>query len=247
MAVRVFDRFHPTMNTTQQVDLCRAYLQSSAVPEGRSKGARKPDGPVVTISRAAGARGSAIAKVLVKRLADEPAIPHLRPWTLFDQNLLQQVIKEHHLPEKIAEYFPEDKPDEIRHMIGELLGLHPSAISTLRKIAETIRSIAKAGNAVIVGRGAGFITADIERAVHVRLVGSDAVRIHHFARRAGISEQQAAVEVAKIDRGRKRYIKSNFKRDIEDPRCYDLVINTDRFSDDQAASLILHALRGLTV
>lgn len=230
------------MNTDQQLELVRAYLKTCAVPESRAKGREKPAGPVVTISRAAGSRGSAIAGLLVKKLAGQELVAGGRPWTLFDQNLLQQVIKDHCLPENTAEYFPEDKPDEIRHMIGELLGLHPSTTTTLRRIAETIRRISKAGNAVIVGRGGNFITRDIERSVHVRLVGSEAARVRHFARRAGISEDQAATEVANIDRARKRYVRSTFKRDIDDPRFYDLVINTDRFTDEQAASLISHAL-----
>lgn len=231
------------MKTDHQLDLCRAYLHSTAAPVNLAKGLQKDDGPVVTISRAAGARGSSIAKLLVGRLSNERAIPQLRPWTLFDQNLLQHVVKEHRLPENTAVYFPEDKPDEIRHTIGELLGLHPSITTTLRKIAETIRRISKAGNAVIVGRGANFITPDIARSVHVRLVGDEENRIRHFARRAGISEEKAAAEVAKIDRGRRRYIKSTFKRDIEAAGNYDLVINTDRFSDEQAAMLIAEALR----
>lgn len=231
------------MNTDQQLELCRAYLKTCAAADGRSKGLEKPDGPLVTISRAAGSRGSAIAGLLVGRLAADPSIPRARPWTLFDQNLLQHVVREHRLPENTAAYFPEDKPDEIRHMIGELLGLHPSSITTLRKIAETIRGIAKAGNAVIVGRGANLITRDIARAVHVRFVGSASARVRHFARRAGLSDELAAAEVAKIDRARKRYVRSAFKRDIEDPDGYDLVINTDRFTDEQAATLILDALR----
>lgn len=231
------------MNTDQQLELCRVYLKTCAVPDSRARGHEKPDGPVVTISRAAGSRGSAIASLLAGKLAADSTIPSPRPWTLFDQNLLAHVIMEHRLPENTADYFPEDKPDEIRHAIGELLGLHPSTTTTLRKIAETIRRISKTGNAVIVGRGGNFITQDIARSVHVRLVGSEAARVRHFARRAGISEEQAGAEIAKIDRGRKRYIKSTFKRDIEDPRHYDLVLNTDRFTDEQAVSLIHHALR----
>lgn len=231
------------MNTDQQLELCRTYLKICAFPDGRARGREKPDGPLVTISRAAGSRGSAIAELLVQRLAGESSVPRSLPWTLFDQNLLQQVIREHRLPAKTAEYFPEDKPDEIRHMIGELLGLHPSSVTTLRKIAETIRGIAKAGNAVIVGRGANLITRDIARAVHVRFVGSASARVRHFARRAGLSEELAAAEVVRIDRARKRYVRSAFKRDVEDPGLYDLVVNTDRFTDEQAATLIVDALR----
>lgn len=243
MGMRVFSGLDNAMKTDHQVELCRAYLHSTAAPESETKGAERPDGPVITISRAAGSRGSSIAAVLVRHLANDRTLPRGRPWTLFDQNLLQQVVKDHRLPESTEKYFPEDKPDEIRQTIGELLGLHPSAITTLRKIAETVRRISKTGNAVIVGRGGNFISPDIKRSVHVRLTGDESNRIRHFARRAGITQEEAAIEVAKLDRGRKRYIKSAFKRDIDDPRFYDLVINTDRFTDEQAAALILEVLR----
>ena len=223
-------------------DLCRAYLYASELA-GQTPG--RPvvtEGPVITISRAAGARGTRIAEVLVKRLEQDKLLPRRRPWTLFDQNLIQHVISEHHLPENTAEFFPEDKTDEIRSAIAEMLGLHPGVHNTMIKTAETIRRLAKAGNVVIVGRGGNFLTADIPLSLHVRLVGSESCRISHFARRSGLDHAAAAAEVTRIDRARKRYIKTRFKRDIDDPLGYDLVLNTDEFDDEQAVSVIIAAI-----
>jgi cytidylate kinase len=230
------------MSEENLTNLCLAYLYASEVA-GRPGG--KPavtEGPVITISRAAGARGTHIAMDLVKRLAGDKTLPRRRPWTLFDQNLIQHVITEHHLPEKTAEFFPEDKTDEIRAVIAEMLGLHPGTHTTLMKMAETIRRLAKAGNVVIVGRGGNFLTADIALSLHVRLVGSESCRVRNFARRSGLDHAAAAAEVARIDRARKHYIKSRFKKDIDDPPGYDLVLNTDDFDNEQAVSVILTAI-----
>lgn len=232
------------MSANLQLDLCRAYLQSTANVKIKGAANTAVEGPVVTISRAAGARGNSIAEVLVRELEKNDRIPKRHPWTLFNQNLVQQVIEEHRLPETTAEYFPEDKADDVRAVIAEILGLHHGVYTTVRKTAETIRRIAKAGNTVIVGRGANLITADISNSVHVRLVGNLEIRIRHFAQHFGLSRKQAAAEVVRLDRARKRYIRAHFKADIDDPLLYDLTLNTDRFSDMEAARLIITALEG---
>jgi hypothetical protein len=230
------------MSGENLTNLCLAYLYASEVAGRQSGKPAVTEGPVITISRAAGARGTHIAMDLVKRLAQDNTLPRRRPWTLFDQNLIQHVITEHHLPEKTAEFFPEDKTDEIRSVIAEMLGLHPGTHTTLMKMAETIRRLAKAGNVVIVGRGGNFLTADIALALHVRLVGSESRRVGNFARQSGLDHAAAAAEVARIDRARKHYIKSRFKKDIDDPLGYDLVLNTDDFDNGQAVSVILAAI-----
>lgn len=212
---------------------------------GKSRGdlAEKSPGPVITISRASGARGRTIAATLVQRLVALHSVPRHLPWTLFNQNLIQHVIEEHGLPERTAEFFREDRaPEDIRSIIGEILGLHPGVYNTRVKTAETIRRLGEAGNTVIVGRGGNFITADIERSVHVRLVGSEAVRASHVARREGISHERAILMIHQIDQARRRYIKRVFRKNIDDPVDYDLVLNTDHFSDEEAADLIIAAL-----
>ena len=236
------------MRNEHLVESCRAYLNSSVAGKSRGDGGEKTSGPVITISRASGARGRTIAAVLVERLAGIRSLTRHLPWTLFNQNLIQHVIEEHGLPERTAEFFREDRaPEEIRSIIGEILGLHPGVYNTQVKTAETIRRLGEAGNTVIVGRGGNFITADIGRSVHVRLVGSEAIRASHVARREGISHAKALEMIHQIDQARRRYIKRVFGKNIEDPVSYDLVLNTDHFTDEQAADLIIAALLQRTV
>ena len=231
------------MPRSLSIDLCQAYLQSAAAADGPDQ-THKPDGPVITISRAAGARGNSIAEELIRQLQQRQDLPHQYPWTLFNQNLLQQVIEEHALPGTTADYFPEGRCGEIRTAIAEILGLHAGTQTTVRKTAETIRRIGKSGFTVIVGRGANFITADIAHAVHVRLAGSEKSRIRHYARHFQLSQQDAAGTVARIDRARKHYIRCHFHADIDNPLLYDMVINTDELTDATAAHVIIAALAG---
>jgi cytidylate kinase len=231
------------MSPMTQLDLCRSYLAAStSVSQAGRKPGTAPDGPVVTISRQAGARANTIATELVKELSRSKKIPLNRPWTVFNQNLLDHVIREHCLPEQTAAYFPEDRPDEIRALIAEMLGLHPGSYTSARKMAETIRSLAVAGNTVIVGRGANLITMGIKQSLHVRFVGSRESRVRHYARKFGLSDGDAAREVDRLDRARKRYVKSNFEHDIEDSKYYDLVVNTDGYDNASVCRMLRLAL-----
>jgi cytidylate kinase len=232
-----------SMKSNLQVESCLAYLQSSAA--GGREGDKAHRGPVVTISRQCGARGTSIARVVATILQGDRFFAKGRPWTVFDQNLLQYLIDEHQLPERTAAFFSEDRdPQRIRTVIGEILGLHPGVFNTHARTAEAIRHLAEEGNIVFVGRGANFITADIHHAVHVRLVGSEAVRVQHVARREGLNAAKAAEMVRHIDHARDHYVRSVFRKDIGDPLHYDLFINTDHFTDGAAADLIVTTLRG---
>lgn len=230
------------MNANGQSNLCRAYLYASATGPAKSTHRRPAHGPVVTISREAGARGNSIAHALIPELEASEVIPKYRPWTQFNQDLVDHCIREHKLPERTAQYFPEDKPEEIRSLIAEMLGLHAGAHTNARKVAETIRRLAETGNAVLVGRGANLVAANVKHALHVRFVGDPQIRARHFAKLYNLPLKAATEEIMKRDRARKRYIKATFNRDIEDACQYDLIINTDRFDNAAVARLIRLAL-----
>ena len=52
-------------------------------------------------------------------------------------------------------------------------------------------------------------------------------------------DRKAALElIRREDRGRKRYLRKYFRKDIDDPLLYHLVINTDFVSYQEAARLI---------
>jgi cytidylate kinase len=66
-----------------------------------------------------------------------------------------------------------------------------------------------------------------------------------MSRKLGVSEDEAAVKVAAIDRQRVQFVRDHFNRDTTDSSLYDLVLNTERFSVEQCGDLIVEALHRL--
>lgn len=215
---------------------CLSYINCQLRPGGTKSFARSFSPPSVTISRMVATGGRTIASKLAAYL--QARAPADCQWTVFDRNLLEKVLEEHHLPKRIAEYMPENHKSMLGDMLEELLGLHPSAWTIVQQTAETILHLAHLGHVIVVGRGANIITRRLESVLHVRLVGSLEKRIERVEQVYGL-ERQNAIEFIQIqDKGRKRYIKDNFGKDIDDPLLYHLILNTDYLSHDEAARLI---------
>jgi cytidylate kinase len=204
---------------------------------------RPPSVPrqVITISRETGSGAHVVAQELVPRLQAR-ALPGSSPWAVFDRNLVDRVLKDHELPDRLAEFMPEDKVSGIADTIDELFGLHPSAWTLLRKTADTILRLAALGNVILIGRGANILTAKLEHAFHVRLVGSVERRVEYIQEHQHLGREAAAEYVRVEDLGRRRYVKKYYGADIDDPLLYHLVINTDRVPYAEAARMIAEAV-----
>lgn len=196
--------------------------------------------PAVTISRQTGAGGRTVASKLAEYL--QARVPVECGWTVFDKNLMDKVLADHHLAQAVSRYEPEGHKAFFRDWMEEFLELHPPTWSVVQQTAETIWKLATMGHAIIVGRGAAVVTAGLPQVFHVRLVSpverrlAQVQEVYHL-------EADAAREFLKTeDKGRARYLKDHYHRDIEDPLLYDLVINTDRCGHDAAAELIGEAI-----
>jgi len=205
--------------------------------------ASKSDGirRAVTLSRQTGCGALGIAELLREQLqARTPA--GTPPWTIFDQNLLTQMLSDHHLPQRLAKFVPENHVSWITDTMEELFGLHPSAEVLVRKTAETILHLAQLGNVIIVGRGGNIITASLPHVLHVRLVGSVERRVERLCEEFKQTRESALAFLRKEEEGRRRYLKTYYHADIENPLLYHVTLNTDNFTPSGAAKLIATAL-----
>lgn len=197
--------------------------------------------PAITISRQAGAGAHGVADAIVAEL--EPKATQGSPrWTVFDRNLVETVLRDHDLPGRLARFMPEDRIDAVADAIDELFGLHPASSVLVRKTASSILRLAEIGNVVIIGRAANLVTASVDTAFHVRLVGSLERRIARVQGELDLTPEKAAEYVRAQDVARTRYVKRYYGKDIADPLQYHLVINTDRMSPTEAARVISDAV-----
>jgi cytidylate kinase len=198
--------------------------------------------PFVTFGHETAAGASTVGRLLVS-LLDESFREEGQGWVFLDKDLLSHVLATHHLPEHLASYLPEDKVSEIKSVIGELVGLHPSLWELEHKVSEAIMQLAYLGHVVIAGRAAYLITQSLAGGFHVRLVASPEVRIERMMHLLHCSASVAATRVRETDHARQRFVRTRFGQDLDDPHIYDLVINTDRMTPMAVARLIVDSLR----
>jgi cytidylate kinase len=227
------------MSTPLGIEHCLNFINCNLQPPSNAAvvSEEKAVKCAITISRQSGCGAHVVAEKLAVYLgARVPAGG--RPWTVFDRNLVEAVLADHHMPERYARFMPEDRVSEVQDMIDELFGLHPDSWTLVQRISATIVRLAKVGNAIILGRGANLITADLPHMLHVRMVASLERRVESFQVFEQLSRKEALERIQREDLGRERYLKKHFEKNIDDPLLYHLVVNTDLVSLDDAARLI---------
>jgi cytidylate kinase len=231
------------MNAEPRWEQCLTFINrqlGAANGPGRSPLAAR-QWQAVTISRQAGSGGHAVAEELAELLQAQQK-KEASPWTVFDRNLVEKVLEDHHLPARIARFMPEDRKSQIEDSVEELCGLHPPAWALVGKTTETILHLAELGNVILLGRGANIVTGKLDYVFHVRLVGSLAKRVECIQKNRSVGKKAALNFIRVEDRGRRRYLKKYFGKDIDDPLLYHLVINTDLVGHKPAARLIADAI-----
>ncbi len=218
---------------------CLTFINTTLQPPEKKGRGTKPLGqrPLVTISRQTGGGGVTLGVALADYLNARSPKGSV-PWTLFDKNLVHQILQDHELPARIADFMREDRHAGVEDAVGEILGLHPSAWRLIQHTTETVLRLAEMGNVILVGRGSTVITQHMPRAFHVRVIGSIEPRIDRIRKLFGLSRRESAARIEREDRARQRYMRKYFKRDPDDPLLYDLVLNTDRVSIAEGARMI---------
>ncbi len=221
----------------------RKYIESHSKlqEENLTKKTVKP-GPCITISRQCGIDTTSICEKLVT-VFNNLKSEETAEWAFFDKNLIEKVIKDHDLPERINKFLSEEKISTVNAMLNELLGVHPPILQLVHKTSETILKLAQVGNVIIVGRGANIITSHFKNTFHIRLIAPKNFKVKKVEKKFGVGRKEALEILEKEDKARKEYIETYFRKDINDPLLYDAVLNVAKFDED----LLVKILRDMIV
>ncbi|HEX5397860.1 MAG TPA: cytidylate kinase-like family protein [Verrucomicrobiae bacterium] len=193
--------------------------------------------PAITFSYQTGVGMREIAERLAQALhAIEPRDD--REWMVFDQQLIEKALDENFLPRELAGRITEDKRLFLDELVDDLFGLCPPSWVLVPQVVQTILRLAVGGHVILIGHGVTIVTAKLPNVYHVRLTGSLPRRIARVQHLRNFTPKEAAQYVHEKDRGRERYVKAHFHTRLDDEMHYDLVLNTDRFSANDAAALV---------
>ena len=219
---------------------CKRYIESHS-PGTETAVKRKKVYPCISVSRETGAGAQAVCTELIKIL-DSKSEQNENQWTYFDRQLIEKILENHHPPKQISKYLVENKYNHVSSVVNEVLGLHPSQWTLLHQTTETVLQLARMGKVVIVGRGGNIITSKLKNAFHVRLIAPLENRIKYIMDVHKMNRQDAEAFIKKEDVARRKYLKSNFSRDSENPELYHIVLNTGLLTYEEAAAVIADAV-----
>jgi hypothetical protein len=210
-------------------------LPTAPLHGNRGEAAPRPGAPAavtLAISREAGSRGGSIARRIGKRLG----------WQVYDQELLEFLCANDAARQSVLADVPADAAGWVAAQldrVGRDRGIDPRAEGG--EMPRLILSLAARGQAILVGRGAGFYLPR-EASLHVRVVAPLPDRIAHMADWSRLTREQAAEQVRVRDERRAEFLLRHFGRRTADQYDFDLVINSGLLSEETCADVILAAL-----
>jgi len=197
---------------------------------------------VITISRQFGAEG----KIIGRRIADTLGYYYA------DEDIIERAVVEIYASPKGRKIFEAEPGDKLKRFISML---NPFGTSLMElplsdkeryidgyKYVELLNlimpKIAREGNAVIIGRGGQYVLRGLEDTYHILLVAKEEDRIIFIENDYRVSRERT-VQILKRMAKRRANLYSYFgKKDYDDPKLYDLVLNMSLLSIDKAEELI---------
>jgi cytidylate kinase len=128
--------------------------------------------------------------------------------------------------------------------VPEREGYHATPEDLRLLIRAAIHELARDGHAVIVAHAASMTLAARSDVVRVLVTASAETRVGRLVAAQGITSEAATAAIATSDRDRGDYFRRFYDIAQEQPTHYDLVVNTDVLTPEQAAEVIVCAAQG---
>ena len=203
---------------------------------------------VVCISRAVGAGGEDVGWAVAKRLGflyvDEDVIARAAARGGVDIERVADEERRKSLVAGLLERLAEAGGAAVVAAPPRVASDQPGSEAVRAFIRDAINEVADRGNAVIVAHAASFAVGPGPRALRVLITAPPETRSKRLAVSDGLSGQDAAQAIRRSDLDRIDYLKRFYDVSEELPVHYDMVVNTDTISVDEAADLIVQAATG---
>jgi cytidylate kinase len=201
---------------------------------------------VVCVSHATGSGGEEIGKQVAERLGylylDEEIVARAAAQGGLETRDIADEEQQRSFARRVLEVLAEGGGDA--WMLGTgaaaaMESVRPADIRAL--IRETVAQTAARGRVVIVAHAASYAIEPSAASLRVLVTASPKTRARRVATKEAVGEAQAVRTIKDADAARRDYLKRFYGVDRETPTDYDLVINTDVFSTEQAADIVSQA------
>jgi cytidylate kinase len=187
--------------------------------------------PCIAIASLPGAGGDDVGRLVATRLG----------YGLFGREIVDQIAQRRGVSEALMRDLDDRMRNLIERYVADLLRSRPfNETDFLREVISAVTTLGRRGLAVIVGRGAAFIL-DPQSALRVLVAAPVAVRLERVAKQRGLERAPAEAMLRDEDARRTEFVRHHFGARLDDPLCYDLVLNTGMLGLEAAANLVVEA------
>ena len=181
---------------------------------------------IIIISRGAHHKGEEVAEKTAQKLG----------YACISRDILLEASQQFDVPEIKLKKFMERTPG-----FFERLGFNKEKY--IAYIQSALLKRLKEDNIVYHGLAGHFFVKNISHALSVRVLVDIRDRVQYCMRSEKVSESKAIDMLKKLDEDRKKWGQYLYGIDISDPVLYDVVINIQKFSTDDAAEIIYSAVQ----
>lgn len=182
---------------------------------------------ILTLTRQSGSLGEEIGMLIARRLG----------YTFYDKKEIEKRIIAKGLPKENLLKYDERKPRFLDRFVK-------NRDKYLNYLSGVILEIAKAGNCVIIGRGAFLFLRDVPNHITFRFVSTQQERLKHIKDITGITTDKVALRMlSDSDKRQADFYKSCFKYDLSDHSMIHATINTASVEPDMLAEMITAGIR----
>jgi cytidylate kinase len=184
------------------------------------------------VSREAGAGGGALARMVGQRLG----------WKVYDDELIEAIAHRMQVPIDEVRALDELAPSVMQDWLLPLREeYYAPQEAYLDHLAKLIEAIGRAGESILVGRGAGYMLPR-ETALSIRVIAPLRERAMRLAERMGVSVRTARRAARDLDRRRLQFDRTMHRASSNDPHNFDLVLDTHSLGLEIAAEVVIQTI-----
>jgi len=211
-------------------------LRASQRNEGQAAKSDNAPLPFVTISHQPGISNEAFARHLAERLNGTSA-----GWKVWNRELVEKVSADHHISGELIDALGPNRQwwlgDFLRGMSSS--PAPPEDLAVYRCVATTIGALAQAGRAILMGRGAAYLTFNMPGGVHIRLVAPLDYRVSQLSAELKISSDTAAKHIEKIEQEREQFYRRYWRQEPPAPEIFSIALNVMAADEEHLAQCVL--------
>jgi cytidylate kinase len=163
-------------------------------------------------------------------------------WKVYDHELLEAIAHRMEVPVEEARIYDELAPSVIQDWLlplrEEQYAPQEAYLDHLEKLVE---AIGRAGNSIVVGRGAAFHLPR-ESTLRVLVLAPLKARAQRLAEHMGLTPRTARRAARDLDARSARFVRTMYRVDANDPHQYDLVLDSHSLGLEITSEVIVRAV-----